>query len=120
MEDSCLASDEPGNAVFELEVNRLGSAQESHRGQAVAPLVEGAPSGFLDPRVVGQTEVVIRGEHYDFAAVDNNVAALLAFQRYFVFESLCLLDAVQLAIKGVVELLGVHSYLLHVSAARNE
>src|SRR5262245_30574072 len=120
MQNSGFAADEPGNPVFEVDVNRLSPAQEADRCEAVAPLVECPASGFLNSRMVGEAEVVIRGEHYDFTAVDDNITALLALERDFVLESLCLLDTVQLAIESVVELLGVHSYLLDVGAGRNE
>src|SRR5262249_41378750 len=121
MQDSGFATDESGNPVFEIEVNRLGPAQKSYRREAVAPIVEGPASGLLDSRMVRQAEVIIRSKHYDFTAVHNDITALLALQRHFIFKGLGLLDAVQLSIEDVVEFLGVHSYLLDVSsAARNK
>jgi hypothetical protein len=55
--------------------------------------------GGLDPRVIGQPEIVVGREHHDLVAAYHHVATLLAFQRHFVFEGLCLFDVFKLAIK---------------------
>src|SRR5215467_13778255 len=120
MEDRGLASNKTRDAVFEVYMNRLSSAQKSDRCQTVAPLVESAARGFLNARVIGQAEVVVGGEHDDGASIDDDITALLALERHFVFEGLGLLYAVQLAIESVVELLGIHSHLLDVGAGGNE
>ena len=78
VEDRVVASEEGRDLGLELLVELLRAADEAHRAEARAPAVHGLLLGLADPRVVGEAEVVVRGQHDDLAAADPDARALRA------------------------------------------
>ncbi len=69
-----LALHPVGELVLELEVQVERPVHQPGAGAAGPVPVDRAPGGFGDPRVVGQTEVVVRAEHELRLAVDHDLA----------------------------------------------
>ena len=74
-----MASSKPkkaGQAPLQLPVQVLGAADEAHRGEAVAALVERRARRGEQPRVAGEPEVVVGAEVEDPAAAHLDLRAL--------------------------------------------
>src|SRR5512143_679894 len=97
MKNRRFTTNKLGDPSFELEVNRLGPAEESDRGHSVSPLIKTPMGRSLDSRVIGEPKIVIRSEHNHLAAFDHHLSALLAFERNLVFERLRLLEVLEFA-----------------------
>ena len=67
-EDRVVGTEELGQTLLELAVQRLGAADEADRGHAVAPAVERLVGRLDDRRMVGEPEVVVRAEVEQLAA----------------------------------------------------
>lgn len=63
---------ELGQPVFQLDVERLGARDAAHRGRADAPLLDGLDSRVLEPRVIGEAEIVVRAEVEHAVAVHHH------------------------------------------------
>ena len=66
-------------------------------------------SGLPDLRMVGQAKIVVRGEHDALAPTDEDVPALLPFERDLILEGLGRLEAVELPLELLVELIRSHA-----------
>src|SRR5262249_20313209 len=97
MENSCLATHEPGNASFQFEVNGLGSAKESYRSHTIAPLIQTAMGSGFYARMIRETEIVVGREHHYVVTLHSHLAPLFTLQWDFILEGLRLFDAFQLA-----------------------
>src|SRR6185503_6848788 len=98
VKDCRFAAYELRDPLLELDVDRFSPAKKTHRRHTVAPLVEPAMRGRLDSRVIRKAKIVVGSQHNDLAAANHHVAILLAFERNFVFESLCFFEGLKLAI----------------------
>ncbi len=89
---------------FKLLVNLLGSADESHGGQTVAPALEGFLGGGDNVGMVGQSQVVVGAEVEDVLAVeDAHVGLLRGGEDPFALEEAAIADLVQLAGQVVLD-----------------
>lgn len=57
-----VRAQELGQALFQLLVHPLGAADETHRGQAVAPAIQGLVRGGNQAWISGQAEIVVGAE----------------------------------------------------------
>ncbi len=72
-----LRAEECGEPVLQLLVQRLRAADEAHRGEAVAPLVERLAGGLRDGRMLREAEVIVRAKvEHGLAAADADVRVL--------------------------------------------
>jgi hypothetical protein len=69
VKDRVFCSEKPGQAGLEFLVDRLGAADETDRGHAIAPAFQGFLRSLGDFGMTGQTQVIVRAEVDDGAAV---------------------------------------------------
>ncbi len=69
IQDGVLGAEEPGDGGFQLLVQVLGAADETHAGHAEAMAVQRVLGGLDDVRVVGQAQVVVGAEVQHAAAI---------------------------------------------------
>ena len=82
-----LGTEKPGDALFELAMNRLRAADEADGRQTIAVVALTFLSGFGDGGMVGQAEVVVRSQHDHFAdAFDVHHRTLGRFHQQLALE----------------------------------
>src|SRR5690606_11233664 len=69
IEDRILGAEEAGEALFEIFVNRMRSADETDRGHAVTVAIQREPRGFAHGCMVCKPEIVVRAQINRFLAV---------------------------------------------------
>ena len=109
MQNRRLGSDKGGNPPLELEMDRLRPADKADGRHSKAPFVQSTVRGLLDPRIIGQTKVVVRGQHDLLTPGDANPPPLLAIERDFILVDLLPLDLLELTREGGVKLLRIHT-----------
>ena len=75
VEDRVVGAEEGGDLRLELLVELLRAADEADGPEARAPAVDRLLLRLADARVVGEAEVVVRGQHHDLAAADLHARA---------------------------------------------
>ena len=68
-EDGVFGTQEVAETLFELPVQGLSTADETHGGHTEAPAVDSLFGGFLKLGVVGKAQVVVGAHVDDFAAI---------------------------------------------------
>ena len=98
VEDRVLHAEELRDPLLQLEVQRLGPADEAHARHPEAPVVQGAMGRGDQLGVAGEAEVVVRAEIEDgsVAAADPDLGALVAQDRPLLLEEALLADLIQL------------------------
>ena len=87
VQDRILGAEKFGDALLELTVNRLRAADEAHRGEPVSVVALRFLRGFNDRRVIGESEVVVGGEHDHLPfSLDFHHRALRRFQRQLALQ----------------------------------
>ena len=90
--------------ALELLVQILGAADEAHRSQAEAVIVEGLVGGGDDRRMVGQAQIVVGAEIQHLAARRHlDMGALRAGDDPLFLEQRILADALDLAGKALAQ-----------------
>jgi hypothetical protein len=69
IEDRVLETGKRAEPGLEFLVHRLCSADEAHRGHAVAVAIQCPMRGLAQRRVIGQAEIVVRAQVDDLAAI---------------------------------------------------
>src|SRR5215475_5340088 len=111
MQDRRLATDEPRDPSLQLKMNRLCAADKADGGHPEAPFIEAVARGLLHSRVIGQAQVIVRGQNHYVAPAfpfHSDAPALLAFERDFVLESFGFDYLFKLASQRRVKLLRIH------------
>jgi len=87
VEDRVLGSEKGGDAFFELPVNRLRAADEADGRQSVSEIALPFCRCLGDGGMVGQSEVIVGGEHDDVAeSFDVDHRSLRRFHQQLAFE----------------------------------
>ena len=92
VEDRVLGAEVVGYGFFELFVDVLTAADETHRRHAVAAVVHGPFRGFDQPRVVRKSEVVVGAEIKYLTTCNFDLRALRRFDDPFALVEPCSLD----------------------------
>src|SRR3569832_170228 len=74
VEDGVLGSQELAQALFELLVNTLCSADEAHGGHAITEEVDGPVSRFAHGSMIGEAQIIVRTEVQDVAVARSDQA----------------------------------------------
>ncbi len=69
VKNGIVRAEEPGERGLEILVHALRAADEAHRGHAEPISIETALRCSDQPRIVGETEIVVRAEVEDFLAI---------------------------------------------------
>jgi hypothetical protein len=72
VQDRVVRPEKGRDLGLELAVKHLSPADEAHGRHAGAPLVDRVLLRLAHPRVVGEAQVVVRGQHHELAAVDRD------------------------------------------------
>ena len=87
VQNRVLGSEEAGDALLELAMNRLRPADEPDRREAVAVVALRLLRRLDDGRMIGEPEVVVRGQHDDLAlAFDLDDRALGRLQKQLALQ----------------------------------
>ncbi len=101
---------------FELLVDVLGAADEADGGEAVAVVALGLFGRLDDGRVIGEAEVVVRGEHDHLAvAFDVDDGVLRPLELQLALERPGLLHLIELGLEGGEEGHGGVSFGLEIA-----